>query len=144
MLIYMNKIILPMDIINKILITRPTHPVAELIKKEAVKWYFVYNNKPKKYFYQWFHDHYVSQKIIKNRKNNEDIKDYFFKSYPTNTNEQIVKLRYEMKQDNKRMTIKLNELNTKIYDVKTIFHGGNLNAQGNYTTVFYKNKEIYY
>ena len=38
-----NKIILPLEIINKILIMRPTHPLAEIIK-EQVYYYSEYIN----------------------------------------------------------------------------------------------------
>ena len=54
-----SKIILPIEVINKILVMRPKHPIAELMQKEIRSW------RRKCYFYKHFFNNHDIIKLKK-------------------------------------------------------------------------------
>ena len=134
-----NKIILPFDVINKILIMRPSHPVSKLIKKEINKW------TRKCYFYKHFFNTSDILNIKKKRDYNLDRRDFTLKMLLEGgklSNHQAVNLIRESKLEKQRLRKKLEELNIKEYEISTSTFFPKKNKHGNFTTVKHKNKEL--
>lgn len=131
----MNK--LPFEIINYIEEFKPKHPLENYIER-----WRGYKNKPTCYFYVYYFMNLREKQ--KNRNYLEERKQYLFKNMLEDgfTNEQTVKLNYKSKLEKRRMLKKLEELNIKSYEVKTVTHFPKLNKHGNFSEVYFNNLEI--
>jgi hypothetical protein len=78
------------------------------------------------------------------RKYLDDNKEYLFKTLleAGYTNEEIVRLNYKSKLEKIRLSKKLEELNIKSYEIKTIEQFPILNKHGNFKEVYFNNREI--
>ena len=134
-----SKIILPIEVINKILVMRPKHPIAELMQKEIRSW------SRKCYFYKHFFNKHNIIKLKKERDYNRKCYDYTFKSLVKDgkiCNFDAVNLIHESKLEEQRLNRRLEELNIKSYEISTSKFFPNKNKHGNFTTVKYKSNEI--
>ena len=129
----------PEELLNKIFSFRPPHPSAELLKRDIMIW-----GCKKTYFYK----HYFQKiEIIKQRERRErnlEYKDFFFKCLLEDgyTVKQIIKQRYEMNQCNKRLNIKLKELNLEKWQIKSSVSYNHLQAEYNGELIF--NETFYF
>ena len=103
------------------------------------------------YYYSccYFYDYYFeysnkNREIQKKRKYLDDNKEYLFKTLLEDgyTNEEIVRLNYKYKLENIRLSKKLEELNIKSYEIKTVTQYPRLNKHGNFSEVYFNNREI--
>ena len=123
----------PEELLNNVLLFRPTHPSAELLKRDIMIW-----GCKRTYFYK----HYFQKiEIIKQREKRErnlEYKDFFFKCLLEDgyTVKQIIQQRYEMNQCKKRLDIKLKELNLKNWQIKTCGSNNHLQAEYNGVEIF--------
>ena len=134
----MNK--LSLELINYIEEFKPKHPLEDEIKHWRGP-----KDKPRCYFYEYYFE--WSIKIIerkKKRKYLEDHKEYLFKTLLEDgyTNEEIVRLNYKSKLEKIRLSKKLEELNIKSYEIKTVEHFPRLNKHGNFREIYFKDREI--
>ena len=134
----MNK--LSLELINYIEEFKPKHPLENEIKSWRGP-----KDKPRCYFYEYYFEY--SNKIRemqKKRKYLDDHKEYLFKTLLEDgfTNEEIVRLNYKSKLEKIRLSKKLEELNIKSYEIKTVEQFPILNKHGNFKQVYFKDREI--
>ena len=70
MLCMKNKYMLPLDVIKKILIMRPTHSATELIQVCAIEYWFFYEDSdsdPKDYIYEVDYKYFALNKLLDSR-----------------------------------------------------------------------------
>jgi hypothetical protein len=81
-----NKINLPFEIINKILIMRPTHPIAKIIIKPIIKEYRIYINRSMwngtfdEYIFNWYNE-YGYKYEDDNWKESDDFEDENYEDF---------------------------------------------------------------
>ena len=126
----------PIYIINHILSFRPTHPCANLLKRDMSRWSYRKRTSFNIYYFSLLNT--INSNINKERKYNDERKDYYFKCCLQDGYclEQIVKLRYEQNQRKKRLNLKLKELNLNIWEIET-------HTTNNSLIAYHKNKEIF-
>ena len=136
-----NNIILPLEIVNKILIMRPSHPILKIINDDIRIW-----NRKRTYFYKYYFDKDNNVKKRKERDYNIDNRNYQIKVMLENKIpiEKTINLLYESKLQKIRLNKKLAELNIKTYECTSSTHFPTKNKHGNFSEVYYKNKEIIY
>ena len=83
-----NKIVLPFEIINKILIMRPTHPVAKIIIKPIIKEYRLYIKNTMwsgtfdEYFFNWYSEYgYKDEDDNEEWKESDDFEDENYEDF---------------------------------------------------------------
>ena len=122
---------LPADLINYIKSFLPPHPLDRKMKAWTRR----------TYFNRWF----FQQQSLINRKSKTDKfidhNNFWIKMSELN-NEEAVKLKHKCYLDKKRMITKLKSLNNP--SCKIITHIPRLNKHGNYSEIFYEDKEIVY
>ena len=111
------------------LLNRPPHPNAELLKRYIMIW-----GHKRTYFYKHYFERDEIRKQKENRRRQVDYKEFFFKCLLEDgyTVKQIIKQRYEMNQCNKRLNIKLKELNLEKWQIKTCGSNNHLQAEYNW------------
>ena len=81
-----NKIILPIELVNKILIMRPTHPIAKLIIKPIIKEYRLHINNSMwsgtfdEYLFNWYNE-YGYKYEDDNWKESDDFEDENYEDF---------------------------------------------------------------
>ena len=139
-----NNINLPLEVVNKILLFRPSHPIINILNDDIRRW-----GMKRTYFYKYY---FNIDKITKKRKErdyNIENKNHTLKVLLENkkklTIEKAINLLYESKLQKIRLNKKLAELNIKQYECsKIIEHFPKRNKHGNFSEIYYKNKEIIY
>jgi hypothetical protein len=137
-----NNILLPFELINKILIMRPTHPMVNVLNNDIKKW-----GMKRTYFYKYYFNTDNITKKRKERDYNIENKKHTIKVLLENkkhTIEEAITLLYESKLQKIRLNKKLSELNIKSYECVIVTHFPKRNKHGNFSEVYYKNKGIIY
>ena len=134
-----NNINLPLEVINKILTMRPSHPLAKIMQKEIKHW------TRRCYFNKHFFNQIKRIDFKKKRDYKYDNYLFSFKMLVEDgrkSNFDAVYLFREIKLEKERLSKKLNELNIKSYEISTFTTFPKKNKYGNFTTVKCKNNEI--
>ena len=85
-----NKINLPLELVNKILIMRPTHPIAKIIIKPIIKEYRWFINNTMwsgtfdEYFFNWYSEYgYKDEDDNEEWKESDDFLDENYEDFST-------------------------------------------------------------
>ena len=126
---------LPQDVMNHIKTFLPPHPLTRDIE--------IWSRWRRDYFYKWYFSDTSMQK--KKEKITRFISDNdFWIKISGLSNEKAVKLKHRCFLDKKRMKEKLNQMNIKTFQCKTVTHIPSLNKHGNFSEVYFNDQEIIY
>ena len=122
------------------------HPIANLFINDFWFQDYLYENKKclprkRKSFYKYYFRHSLDRAL--KRKNDTENKEFFFRCLLEDgfSSEQIVKIRFETKQREKRLKLKLKELNLEPWDISTTSSSFHLTAKHNNIEIF--NEKFY-
>ncbi len=124
---------IPVDLQNYIKSFLPPHPMT----KEIASW------TRRTYFNRWFFEKKSSRDKIKVIGRFVEHNNFWIKMSEL-SNKDAVQLKHKCNLDKKRMKAKLQELNLKPYQIRTVTHIPHLNRHGNYSELFCGNNEIIY
>ena len=117
------------------------HPIANLFLQSFEFKDFIYENKKclprkRKSFYKYYFRHSLDRAL--KRKNETENKNFFFRCLLEDrySSEQIVKIRFETKQREKRLKLKLKELNLESWDISTTSSIKHITAKHNNIEIF--------
>jgi len=124
---------LPSELVAYVKEFLPPHP----LKSEIDMW------TRRTFFYKYYFQKQSSIKRKERIKRFVDHNDFWIKTTDLN-NEEAVKLKHRCYLDKLRMKAKLNEMDLKPWQYRTITHIPILNKHGNFSEVFHNGQEVIY
>jgi hypothetical protein len=113
--------------------TTGIHPIAILLSRDIYLW-----GRKRTFFYKYYFERKEIKELRVKLERYFDEKDFYFKCLIEDgySLEQIVKIRFQTKQREKRLKIKLKELNLEPWDISTTSSSFHLTAKHNNIEIF--------